>query len=282
MSLKKRLFRSHLAILFLALVALLVIVFLLLLFFEDSLEIQFRQAGRDMLQEYGIRESTVPDDWTSLLLQNSFSTLAAVFFLTGAGAIAVILLLAAVFTRRMNRLVMEPLDALVQGANRIREGNLQEEISYYGEEEFENVCRTFNDMQKTILENQEQRARDERARRDMVTGISHDLRTPLTSVQGYIKGVLDQVADTPEKQYLTTAYESTKEMNVLLQKLFDFSRMESGQMPFHMVRADLAEFAEGWTVQREAAVGRERVRFLFRRDAEVMPEISMDVELPVR
>ena len=74
----------------------------------------------------------------------------------------------------------------------------------------------------------------------MVTGISHDLRTPLTSIRGYIKGVLDGVADTPEKKemYLRTAYESTGEMNSLLQKLFDFSRMESGQMPDVLLDVD--------------------------------------------
>src|SRR5699024_2247341 len=105
-----------------------------------------------------------------------------------------------------------------------------EKIDYHGETEFEHVCQTFNDMQQTILDDQEQKAKTEQARTDMVTGISHDLRTPLTSIQGYIKGVLDGVADTYEKKrmYLQTAYESTKEMNVLLTKLFDFSRMESG------------------------------------------------------
>ena len=74
----------------------------------------------------------------------------------------------------------------------------------------------------------------------MVGGISHDLRTPLTSIRGYIKGVLDGVADTPEKKemYLRTAYESTGEMNSLLQKLFDFSRMESGQMPDVLLDVD--------------------------------------------
>src|SRR5699024_12183977 len=103
--------------------------------------------------------------------------------------------------------------------------------------EFENVCNTFNAMQRTMLEDGKRRRKDEKARTDMVTGISHDLRTPLTSIQGYIKGILDGVADTEEKKqiYLQTAYEATKEMNILLQKLFDFSRLESGQMPFHKI-----------------------------------------------
>lgn len=77
--------------------------------------------------------------------------------LAGAAAIAVILLLASFFTRKMNRLVMEPVEQLVAGAERIRDGNLKEEIRYEGEEEFEHVCRTFNAMQHTILEDQRQR-----------------------------------------------------------------------------------------------------------------------------
>ena len=97
----------------------------------------------------------------------------------------------------------------------------------------------------------------------MVTGISHDLRTPLTSIRGYIKGVLDGVADTPEKKemYLRTAYESTGEMNSLLQKLFDFSRMESGQMPFHMVSVDLGEFTVSCVAQKEAVMDPENAEF---------------------
>ena len=156
-----------------------------------------------------------------------------VVFLAGIAAIAVLLLLASFFTRRMNRVVMEPLEQLVEGAERIKSGNLKENIRYQGEAEFEHVCEMFNEMQHTILEDQRQREKTEKARTDMITGISHDLRTPLTSIRGYIKGVLDGVADTEEKRkrYLETAYESTEEMNQLLRKLFDFSRMESGQMP---------------------------------------------------
>ena len=114
----------------------------------------------------------------------------------------------------------------------------------------------------------------------MVAGISHDLRTPLTSVQGYIKGVLDGVADTPEKEYLylKTAYESTEEMNVLLQKLFDFSRMESGQMPFHMVPAELGEFTAACMAQKEAVMDSKQVQITMKQEPEWIPEVMLDVD----
>lgn len=219
-------------------------------------------------------------EWWVSTFRNSFAVFIAAFILIGAAAIVVLLTLSSFFTRRMARKIMEPLDALVRGAGRIKEGNLTEDIVYKGDEEFENVCDTFNSMQKTMSGDRAQQLKNEKARRDMITGISHDLRTPLTSIQGYIKGILDGVADTEEKKsaYLQTAYEATGEMNVLLQKLFEFSRMESGQMPFHMVRGDLAEFAASYTAQREGVTDKEKVEISFVKDAEVLPEIQMDIE----
>lgn len=220
------------------------------------------------------------ESWLTSSLKQSFFSFILIIFVIGLGAIAALLFLASFFTRKMNRIIMEPVEKLVAGAERVKNGVLNEDIQYQGEEEFEHVCQTFNSMQRTMAEDQKQREKNERARTDMVTGISHDLRTPLTSIQGYIKGVLDGVADTEEKKsrYLRTAYESTEEMNILLQKLFDFSRMESGQMPFHMVKADLAEYTASYVAQRETAADPSVLSICLHACEDLMPEISMDVE----
>ena len=286
MPLKKRMFRSNMMLLFLSLAALMGIILAVLLRMEDAVEVRFYQRGEELLpallSDYGSPEGALGglEEALHILFGEILTFFLPALAVIGAGAIAVILGLSSFFTRRMNRRVMEPLDELVRGAERIRDGNLREPIAYRGEAEFENVCRAFNDMQQRILENEEQRARDEKARTDMITGISHDLRTPLTSIQGYIKGVLDGVADTPPKKeaYLRTAWEAAGEMNVLLQKLFDFSRMESGQLPFHMVQADLAEFAAAYAARREASLDPGQVVFRLRREQELMPEIRMDVD----
>ena len=217
---------------------------------------------------------------TDSSLRASFSSFLGAVLLIGTGAIAVLVILAAFFTRRMNRVVMEPIELLTAGAGRVKEGVLDEDISYQGEAEFEQVCRAFNEMQRTILEDQKQRARTEQARTDMVTGISHDLRTPLTSIRGYIKGILDGVADTDARRrtYLQTAYEATEEMDVLLQKLFDFSRMESGQMPFHLVKVDLGEYVAAYVAQKEAAADPDRLKFRLTISGEYLPEVPVDVE----
>jgi signal transduction histidine kinase len=165
-------------------------------------------------------------------------------FLISGLIIAVILLLSQVFTRKMAWRILHPLNALSEGARRVEKGDFSKPVVHTGKDEFAAVCTAFNHMQEHLLKEREKNAAYERARTDLITGISHDLRTPLTSVKGYIKGLRDGVANTPEKreQYLAIAYEKACEMDELLQKLFYFSNLETGNLPLSLVREDLGDF----------------------------------------
>ncbi|MCC5437468.1 HAMP domain-containing sensor histidine kinase [Clostridium botulinum] len=160
-------------------------------------------------------------------------------------AIAVILLLSLFFTRKMAWRVLRPLKALSDGAKRIESGDLSEPIIHKGKDEFAEVATAFNHMQESLLEERKKTAAYEEDRTDLIAGISHDLRTPLTSVKGYIKGLRDGVANTSEKreQYLSVAYKKACDMDVLLQKLFYFSNLETGNLPLTFSNGDLGDFA---------------------------------------
>lgn len=160
--------------------------------------------------------------------------------------IVAILLLSQLFTRKMAWRILRPLNALSDGAKRIENGDLSKPIVYTGKDEFASVCTAFNQMQKHLLIERQKTAAYEKARMDLIAGISHDLRTPLTSVKGYIKGLRDGVASTPEKreQYLSIAYKKACDIDVLLQKLFYFSNLETGNLPLSLEAQDLGEFAK--------------------------------------
>ncbi|WP_165452808.1 HAMP domain-containing sensor histidine kinase [Paenibacillus thalictri] len=177
--------------------------------------------------------------------QSDFDKFLITFLAVGLSFIAVLLLISQLLTKRLVKHIMTPIHQLTESARRIEEGDLSTPIWYSGKDEFEIVCASFNQMQVHLKEEQDKNAAYEKARTDMISGISHDLRTPLTSVKGYIKGLQDRIASTPEKQaqYLSIAYKKATDMDVLLQRLFYFSKLETGNLPFFPIETDLGKFS---------------------------------------
>lgn len=162
-------------------------------FYAESIEAEFRTSVEGITDEDGLDD--LLEDWT--VHRNEFLL---VFGADGILCIIVLVMISQLFTKNLTDRIMEPLDALAEGAKRIKENDLTQDIAYVGELEFENVCAAFNDMQESILAAQEKNRKYEKARTDMIAGISHDLRTPLTAMKGTIKGLMDGVVSEPKQQ----------------------------------------------------------------------------------
>lgn len=170
-------------------------------------------------------------------------TLAAVFaVLVVAVALLSVLLTNRFLTRFVFRHISGPLLTLSEGVRQIRDGNLDFRIEYANPDEFKPVCEDFNDMAGRLKEGVERSRREEESRKELMAGISHDLRSPLTSIRAYVEGLLDGVADTPEKRerYLRTVNAKAGEMDSLLGKLFMFSKLDMGGYPYSPERLDAA------------------------------------------
>lgn len=175
------------------------------------------------------------------------------FLADGILCVGTLLGISQIFTKNLTRHIMEPLEELRKGAKRVQNNDLRQEIAYTGDAEFETVCDTFNEMQRHILEEQEKNRRYEKARTDMIAGISHDLRTPLTAIRGTIKGLMDGIADAPgqRERFLEAAYRRAGEMNVLLDQLFYLSKLETGNLPVHLRRVEMGEFLKNYVEARK-------------------------------
>lgn len=208
-----------------------------------------------------------------------FEMFIIVFVISGIIIIAGLLICCQLFTKAMIRRIMKPVDELNQAAIRINEGNLEVPVCYQIDDEFGEVCQTFNEMQRHLREGMEKSARYEKARTEMISGISHDLRTPLTSVKGFIKGMIDGVANTPEKreQYLEISYQKACDMEKLLQKLFFFSKLETGNMPFFTRKIDINHWLQNYVREKEPE-GKEKHYGLQAVSVEEPYYIMADIE----
>lgn len=195
-----------------------------------------------------------------------------VFVSIGILAIVIIVGISRYFRQKLEDQIMEPIDKLIDGAKRVEDGNFKERVKYEGDEEFERLCNTFNTMQESLKEGIDKVEAYDKARTEIIAGMSHDLKTPLTSIKGYIKGLKDGVANTPQKQerYLDIAYQKACSMEVLLQKLFDYAKLETGNMPLHPVAADMGMFVQELTEKNQDYLKEQNTDILFLKPEETM------------
>lgn len=172
---------------------------------------------------------------------------------------------------------MEPLQQLRQAAERVQAEQYAERIPYEGDYEFEQVCASFNDMQREIGKARRQQKEYEKARTDMVAGISHDLRTPLTAIQGTLKGLIDGVARTPEmqKKFLEVAFRRAVEMNHLLDQLFYFSKIETGNMPVHLQTVNWSEYLQCYLEKRRDLQEEHVQYYLYQTGNDMASDIDV-------
>lgn len=245
---KRRIFLSNTLMVLATLLIFLFINMVIVKAYWEFLEQEFETSMEGMADPEELEE--IIEGFT--VRRNGFILL---FAADGILCTAVLVTVSQLFTKNLVRHIMEPLNALADGAERIRNNDLTQDIEYTGDLEFEAVCRTFNDMRNSILAEQEKNRKYEKARTDMIAGISHDLRTPLTAARGTIKGLLDGVTSTPEhqKKFLETAYRRTGDMSVLLNHLFDLSKLETGNMPLHLQTVDLNDFIRKYVAGKQEA-----------------------------
>ena len=253
---KKRIFLSNALMVIVTLVIFLIINLFVVKFYAESIEEEFRTSVEGVTDGDGLDD--LLEDWT--VHRNEFILF---FGADGILCIIVLVLISQLFTKNLTDHIMEPLDALAEGAKRIKENDLTQDIAYTGELEFENVCAVFNDMQESILAEQEKNRKYEKARTDMIAGISHDLRTPLTAMRGTVKGLMDGVASTPEQQkkFLQAAYRRTGDMDMLLNQLLYLSRMETGNMPISMQTIEIGAFLKSYVRGKQEVIetGKEEI-----------------------
>lgn len=161
-------------------------------------------------------------------------------------SIIVLLLVVAISFTWLYQSIVQPLEKLKKAALNIKNGNLDFNVITDTEDEIGEVCTAFEDMRIKLKDQIEVSMQYEKDNKELISNISHDLKTPITAIKGYVEGIRDGVADTPEKmdRYIRTIYNKATDMDKLIDELFLYSKLDSNSMNYSFAKLNLKDYFE--------------------------------------
>jgi Signal transduction histidine kinase len=158
--------------------------------------------------------------------------------------IVILILTSAIITMWVNNDIYRPIKELSYAMQRIAGGDFDYRLSGAGESEIGQLYGNYEQMRLQLKENAEEKFENEKKSKELVSNISHDLKTPITSIKGYVEGIMDGVADTPEKmdKYIKTIYNKANDMDVLINELTTYSGIDSNKIPYHFHILNISDY----------------------------------------
>lgn len=171
------------------------------------------------------------------ILQKFILVIVSSFFIS---FIAVNILMSYLFSKR----ILKPISLLKKATAEISRGDLNFEIVESGDSEIRELCADFEKMRIQLKDSIRMKIKYDDNRKMLVSSISHDLKTPITSIKGYVEGILDGVANSPEKvdRYLKTIYSKAGQIDVMIDDLLLYSKLDLNQIPFNYEKTDIVEY----------------------------------------
>lgn len=158
--------------------------------------------------------------------------------------VLILTLTASVLIFWVYRSIVTPIKKLQVAANNIKDGNLDFSVDMSGEDEIGQLCVSFEEMRLRLKDNADEKLMNEKENRALISNIAHDLKTPITAVKGYAEGIIDGVANTPEKvdKYVRTIYNKANEMDTLINELTLYSKIDANRIPYNFAKINVCDY----------------------------------------
>ncbi len=182
-------------------------------------------------------------------------------------------------TTWVNRGVFLHIKELNKAMGDIAEGDFDNVLDAESVEgEISELFVSYEDMRLKLKESAEDRMRNEATARELISNITHDLKTPITSIKGYAEGILDGVADTDEKKerYIRTIYDKTKDLDRLLNELTYYSSIDSNKIPYTFHRINVSNFFTDCIEEVGMDLGNKDIKLEFENYLEPDTRIVAD------
>ncbi|WP_027416616.1 sensor histidine kinase [Aneurinibacillus terranovensis] len=175
-----------------------------------------------------------------------------------------------ILTYIVSRSIVKPLKSLKKAAEQIKEGNLNFVLESYPRDEIGELAGAFEGMRLQLKTSVEQQIQYENNRKELISSISHDLKTPITAIKGYVEGIMDGVADSQEKmeRYIKTISLKANDLDELIDQLFLFSKLDLKKLPFNFEEIDLHAYLLDCAEEMEFDTGRSGVALQYHTEVK--------------
>lgn len=179
-----------------------------------------------------------------------------------------------------SKTIAGPITNLKKATAEISSGNLDCEIIEEGDEEIKELCSDFEKMRIQLKDSVHMKLKYDDDRKMLVSSISHDLKTPITSIKGYVEGILDGVANTNEKRdnYLKTIYRKSEQMDGMIDDLLLYSKLDLKQIPFNFRKTDILEYFRYCIEESALELKKYNIKINLINNLDGSPYVMMDME----
>lgn len=173
-----------------------------------------------------------------------------------------------------------PIKKLSEATHRIREGDFDFELHEDGKDEISQLCCDFEEMRKRLKELDEEKRSFDQQSRELISNISHDLKTPITAVKGYVEGIMDGVADTPEKmdRYIRTIYIKANDMDRLINELTFYSKIDTNRIPYNFNKINVADYFDDCAEEVGLEMRERQITFTYINNVDKDTLVIADAE----
>ena len=168
-----------------------------------------------------------------------------------------------VFLLRLEKRIIVPIEELRQGVNEIAKGNYHVQVECRRPNDLGLLIASFNEMAHELVQSEQRHAEYEDNRKNLIANISHDLKTPITAIQGHIEALLDGPvvpADRHDK-YLTVIQRNTMYLNQLIDDLFLFSKLDMDKLEFHYENVRIKDYLADLMEEYQLELDGKNIRF---------------------
>ncbi|WP_010235233.1 sensor histidine kinase [Clostridium arbusti] len=177
-----------------------------------------------------------------------------VYYIIWALATFAIVIACIVIYHLSQKIIVKPLEKINYVARKIANGDIEKRVEIKSEDEIGELAKSFNYMADSI-------AKIEKNRREFISNVSHEIRSPITSIKGFIGGILDGVIpEKKERYYLSLAYDETQRLTRLVNDLLDLSAIESGQLPLNITKININEIIRRTVIKFETKINEKKLK----------------------